>query len=70
MLTAIKGYYENGQVILSETPPVAEKTEVIVTFLPVGESNGSDKIRLGSLAGRISVPDAFDEPLEDFKEYT
>ncbi len=33
MLTTIKGYYENGQIILKEPAPVNEKTEVMVTFL-------------------------------------
>lgn len=70
MLTAVKGFYENGQVILSETPPVTEKTEVIVTFLPVQGNNGANRIRLGSLEGLISVPDDFNEPLDELKEYT
>ena len=35
MYTAIKGIYENGQVILQETPPTAKKMKVIVTFLKI-----------------------------------
>ena len=33
MLTTIKGYYDNGKVVLQEPPPVNGKTEVMVTFL-------------------------------------
>ena len=33
MLTTIKGYYEHGQIILQELPPVTTRTEVLITFL-------------------------------------
>jgi hypothetical protein len=33
MLTAIKGYYEKGQIIMKEESPVQSKTYVIITFL-------------------------------------
>jgi len=33
MLNTIKGYYDHGQIVLEETPPVETKTEVMVTFL-------------------------------------
>jgi hypothetical protein len=33
MLTTIKGYYDRGQIVLEEAPPVKTKTEVMVTFL-------------------------------------
>lgn len=33
MLITIKGYYENGEIILDEEPPLSERTEVIVIFL-------------------------------------
>jgi hypothetical protein len=32
MLTAIKGYYEKGKIVLKENAPVQSKTDVIVTF--------------------------------------
>lgn len=69
MLTAIKGYYENGQVTLSETPSVVEKTEVVVTFLEHEVASLPKDRKLELLKGKISVPDDFDEPLEDFKDY-
>ena len=33
MLTSIKGYYDKGKVVLSEPPPIEEKTDEIITFL-------------------------------------
>ena len=33
MYTAIKGIYENGRVVLEETPPTMQKTRVLVMFL-------------------------------------
>jgi hypothetical protein len=69
MLTAIKGYYEKGKIVLKEDAPVQSKTDVIVTFLI------DDKIQLpgkwvpGGLKGKISIPDDFNEPLDDLKDY-
>ena len=72
MLTAIEGTYENGQITLDELPPVEKKTKVVVTFL--GEEETRDvplkKRQAGSLKGKIHVPDDFNEPLDDLKEYT
>ena len=69
MLTAIKGYYENGKIILREEPPVANKTEVIITFLSEPIEPKKVERRLGGLDGKVNLPDDFDEPLEDLKEY-
>lgn len=71
MLTAIKGTYENGQIIWHETPPVQERTEVIVTFLneTVPPDRRGKGIRFGSLAGKVSLPTDFNEPLDDLNEY-
>ena len=69
MLTTIKGYYEEGKVVFEEMPQVTEKTEVLVTFLPFTENKGRGKIRLGTLEGRITVPEDFNEPLDELKEY-
>jgi hypothetical protein len=69
MLTTVKGVYEGGQIILSEKPPVSERTEVIVTFLTEAQSAEPKKRKLGLLQGKIVVPDDFDEPLDDLKDY-
>lgn len=79
MLSAVKGTYDNGQIILHETPPVQERTEVIVMFLE-DETVPPQKprkagllvtkgVQFGSLAGKISIPPDFNEPLDDLSEY-
>jgi len=68
MLTAVKGYYEEGKIVLEEEPPVTSKTEVIVTFLTREESPVKKRVP-GALKGKISLPDDFDEPLDDLKSY-
>ena len=71
MLTAIKGIYDNGKIILTEEPRDKTKTEVIVTFLKEEKQKSTSKkqSRLGGMEGIIIVPDNFDEPLDDLKEY-
>lgn len=69
MLTTIKGYFEDGQIILREDPPVKTKSEVMVTFLTEKEEKPKQKIKLGLLEGKIKTPDDFNEPLEDLKDY-
>jgi len=69
MLTAIKGYYEKGQIILKEDPHINTKTEVIVTFLPNEKTHQSGKRILGLLEGKIKVSDDFNDPIDDLKDY-
>lgn len=68
MLTTIRGYYENGRVVLTEAPPVTEKTEVVVVFPSDSESKPRKRI-LGLLEGKATLPDDFDEPLDELKDY-
>lgn len=79
MLTTVKGTYDHGQIILHEIPPIQEGTEVLVTFLEhelssqraaKGNKTTNKKgIRFGSLAGKVGIPDNFNEPLDDLNEY-
>jgi hypothetical protein len=75
MYTAIKGIYENGQIVLQEEPPTRKKMKVLVTFLDETESSSSKRqpgslLRLGSLKGKnYTIPDDFNDPLDDLKEY-
>jgi len=69
MLTAIKGYYEKGQIILQEEAPVQQKTDVIITFLTEETTPDLKKRIPGGLKGKVSIPDNFDEPLDDLKDY-
>jgi hypothetical protein len=58
---------------LLEQPAVTEKSDVFITFLETGEEYKKplqkNVIRLGSLKGKIDIPDDFNEPLDDFKDY-
>ncbi len=69
MLTAIKGYYEKGQIILKEDAPVLSKTDVIITFLTEDGVKANGKRIPGGLKGKVSLPDDFNEPLDDLKDY-
>lgn len=73
MYAAIKAVYENGQIILQETPPTTKKTNVIVMFIKeelATIKTTSKGVKIGSLAGKgYRIPDNFNEPLEDLNEY-
>lgn len=79
MYLAVNGIFEDGQLILEEPAPTMQKTKVVVMFL-----NDENKIessqqrmrqpgslkKLGELEGKkYSIPDDFNEPLDDLKEY-
>ncbi|SHN35632.1 DUF2281 domain-containing protein [Mucilaginibacter sp. OK098] len=68
MLTAIKGYYEKGKIIMKEEAPVKSKTDVIITFLTEDTKTPGKRIP-GGLKGKVSIPDNFNEPLDDLKDY-
>lgn len=71
MLTSVKGTYDQGKITLAEEPPVTSKAEVIITFLTqeTPKPVTPRKIILGLLEGKAKLPDDFDEPMEDLKEY-
>jgi len=55
MLTAIKGYYENGRIVMNEKAPVDSKTDVIITFLTDDDKKGIKRIP-GGLKGKYPSP--------------
>jgi predicted DNA-binding antitoxin AbrB/MazE fold protein len=75
MYTAIKGIYENGVLTFLEPVPNFEKSEVLITFLNEEKTIKKDRVpgalkRLGEMEGKIySIPDDFNEPLDDLKDY-
>jgi hypothetical protein len=74
MYTAVNGIYEDGQLILTERPPTTRKTKVVVLFLDekpsVDPLEVSPKgVRLGSLEGKYSIPENFNDPLDDLIDY-
>jgi len=70
MLTAIKGYYEKGKIFMKENAPVQSKTDVIITFLTEEKNNETKGKRIpGGLKGKVAIPDDFNAPLDDLKDY-
>ena len=70
MFTTIRGYYDHGQVVLTETSPVETRTEVIVTFLTEATNlTQKPKRELGGLEGQVTLPEDFNEPLDDLINY-
>lgn len=71
MYTVVKGIYENGTLVLTETPPSIEKSKVLVLFLEesLTKNNAKKGVKIGSLAGKYSIPDDFNSPIEDLNEY-
>jgi len=70
MLTSVKGFYENGKIVLDELPKTDEKMEVIVTFTKEIKEQPKQKRQFGSMKGIvIRMDDDFNEPLDDLKDY-
>ena len=71
MYTAIKGIYENGKLTLLEPAPDVERAEVLVTFLEEEKPSTPKKRRVLGGLKKIggSIPEDFNEPLDDLKDY-
>lgn len=73
MYLAIEGTFENGQIVLNEPAPTTGKSKVVVMFLPEGDVKPKETkigVTIGSLDGKgYSIPDDFNDPLEDLKDY-
>jgi len=75
MYTAIKGIFENGQVIFEEPPPTTQRMSVVVMFMEEKPKSAPPRqpgslLKLGASQGKTyKLPDDFNEPLEDLKEY-
>lgn len=70
MFTTIKGIYDHGKIFLTEEPPTKMRTDVMVTFL-TDEQMPTEKKRgnPGALRGLVDIPENFNEPLDDLKDY-
>lgn len=68
MLTTIEATYEDGRIIWEEQPPAQKKGKVLITFLE-DKREEPKRRQAGSLKGKIQVPDDFNEPLDDLKDY-
>lgn len=54
---------------MKEDAPVQTKTDVIITFLTDDNQTKAGNRIPGGLKGRVSIPDDFNEPLNDLKDY-
>lgn len=74
-MQTIKAIYDGVNFTPMQPIPVKGNYEVFITFIePVTEKSALTKKKnrhaaFGCLKGKIHVPDNFNEPLEDFKEY-
>jgi hypothetical protein len=68
MHKTVEGVFENGKIIFTEPPPIQTKSKVFITFLDFEKSPVS-KLTLGSWKGMYSIPDNFNEPMGDLKDY-
>ncbi len=66
MLTAIRGVYENGQVILEEKPQTYKCMAVVVTFIEEIPIKIAQKRPFGTMKGTIRMSDDFNEPIDDY----
>lgn len=62
MLTTVQGVYEDGVILLDEKPKGKKRAKVIVTFLEDSTPKNEDnKVTLGTLKGKVGLPDNFNE---------
>lgn len=70
MYVAINGTYENGSFILAEPAPDVKKSKVVILFIEeLATPLFSKRIPGGLKHLGGSIPDDFNEPLDDFNEY-
>ena len=71
MSLTIKGIFENGKIILDELPPFNKKMPVKIIFPDIKNEIPlkNNEIRFGSLKGKISIPNDFDDELDVLNEY-
>ena len=69
MPITVKGFYENGQIKLAEPAPTDENVPVTVLFPEPEKTLKKNEIKFGSLAGKISIPENFDDEIDDLKDY-
>ncbi|MCU0339675.1 MAG: DUF2281 domain-containing protein [Spirosomaceae bacterium] len=72
MYASVNGVFEDGRLILLESPPTTKKSKVVVTFLEELDTLPKSTTRkrpFGIAKGTIQLSDDFNEPLDDLKEY-
>jgi len=71
MSLTIKEIFENGKIILDKLPPSNKKMPVKIIFPDIKNeiTLKKNEIKFGSLKGKISVPDNFDDELDVLNDY-
>ena len=70
MLTAIKGIYKDGTIILNEKPPIDTTMEVIVIFTQEIKTAPKNIRKAGFAKGFFTyIAEDFNEPLDELKDY-
>lgn len=70
MVTTISGTIEDGMLKFDKKLPSNKKGRVVLMFIDeLIEKKSYKGIRLGGLEGKAILPEDFNEPLEDLKEY-
>ena len=80
-MQAIKAIYDGVNFMPKQPIPIKGKYEVVITFIEPIDEDTDNSLRcliepdttktpvLGRLNGLIEVPNDFDEPLDEMKEY-
>jgi len=71
MSLTIKGIFENGKIVLDKLPPSNKKMPVKIIFPDIKNEIHLKKNerRFGSLKGKISAPDNFNDELDLLNDY-
>ena len=71
MVQTFQGHFQDGRFVSLQTAAIPEYVEVVIVVtgnpLPAMPVNKSSL--LGCWDGLVKIPDDFDEPLEEMKEY-
>ena len=72
-MQAYAAYCENGRIIPLGNPIIPERRKLVIMVLDEEIETQKPKVSresmFGCMKGKMHVPDDFDAPLEDFKEY-
>lgn len=70
MQTSVKGTYENGKLFLEEPLPIPYGKVIVTVVEDVASSPANKpKRRFGSMKGSVTLPDDFNEPLDELNGY-
>ena len=72
MVQTLQGHFQEGRFVSSQNVAIPEYVEVVIVVtgnpMPVIQPPVKSSL-LGCWEGLVEIPDDFDEPLEEMKEY-